>query len=163
MKPSRLFPFCLVGAYGWALTGRFRWKGCRGGRRSRRSRTAGRSAASARASQLSDHSSYTKVCFVLYDSGAIPRRAIFSPRQTSPTLSLSCPDNTSVPEYFSRSSPDIRVLGISSSGSRFWVAGFEVWSSGLRVQGSGLRVEGIEFRGFRVRVSGLRVIVEAGG
>ena len=41
-----------------------------------------------------DLSSYTEVCWVIYDSGSVPRRAIFSPRETSPygqpTLSLSC-------------------------------------------------------------------------
>ena len=31
-------------------------------------------------------SSYTKVYSVIYDSGSVPRRAIFSPRETSPEV-----------------------------------------------------------------------------
>ena len=34
--------------------------------------------------------SYTKVYSVIYDSGSVPRRVIFSPRETSPGSQLNC-------------------------------------------------------------------------
>jgi len=34
-------------------------------------------------------SSYAEVYWVIYDSETVPRRVVFSPRETSPTLGLS--------------------------------------------------------------------------